>query len=170
MGFMYAATNDQGLLIKVVDFLDELTWDQKVELGVKDFVDEDLPPDFDLAIQKVGDIEIVETTDLIIRRKKVIQKTDEDLFSDKMMERQMNLPLPEVSIIVMARILARMARSMLLQIDPTDPSTHIDIPMHDIEFLKNVLGTADASPAIDPRNPDLPPGGDTSDSTQTLPA
>lgn len=167
MGFLYAATDDQGLLNKIVDFIDELTWDQKLEIGVKDFVDEDLPSDFDSTTQKVGDMEIIETRELIIRRKIIILKDAEDLFQDQMVARQVNLPNPEISIVVMARIIRRMARVMMLQVDPADPNTHLDILQHDRALLRKILDVADDTPMQDPSNPDLPPGGDAPDSTQT---
>lgn len=170
MGFMYASTDDNGLLNRVVDFFDELTWDQKVELGVKDFLDEPLPANFDPATQKTGEVIIVETTDLIVRKVEILQKNEEDLFQDKMVGRQVALPMPEVSVIVLTRILDRLIRSAELQMEPADPKTHLNILEHDKALLREILATADQTSYLDPHHPDLPPGGDAPDSTRTPPA
>lgn len=167
--FLYAATDEEGDLNKVVDFLEELTWDQKVELGVKDFVDEPVPSDFDANTQKIGSVVVIETTDLIVRKREIVQKTDKDLFQDKMLQRQLALPMPEVSIVSLARMMDRLIRTVELQMEPGDPKTHLDIPQADKDLLVSILEIADGTADTDPQNPDLPPGGDAPDSTRAPP-
>lgn len=135
----YATLDNNGNIASVKEIIGDITAEQLAAEGLY-LYEYTVDATYDSATQKVDGIETVVEGNKVTVRPKVISKTQQDIYEDKLEQRRLSIPSSTERIEMMAPIIDKIIEWIDLRADANDPTSISAITNEERTFIKSLVG------------------------------
>lgn len=135
----YAKLDDSGNITSVKEIIGDITAEQLAAEGLY-LYEYTIDVTYDSATQKVDGTETVVEGNKVTVRPKVVSKTEQDIYEDKLEQRRLSIPSSTERIEMMAPILDKIIEWIDLRADINDPTSISAITDEERTFIKGLVG------------------------------
>jgi len=135
----YATLDNNGNVASVKEIIGDITADQLTAEGLY-LYEYTVDAIYDSSTQKVDGIETVIEGNKVTVRPKVVSKTTQDIYEDKLELRRLSIPSSTERIEMMAPILDKIIEWIDLRVVPNDPTSISAITDEERTFIKSLVG------------------------------
>ena len=135
----YAKLNENGNIAEVKQIIGDFPEDQMVSEGYYHY-EYTMDIQYDSSTQKTDGAETVVEGNKVTVRPKVVSKTEQDIYEDKLEQRRLSIPSSTERIEMMAPIIDKIIEWIDLRAIPGDPSSFSAITDEERVFIKGLVG------------------------------
>jgi len=135
----YATLDNNGNIASVKEIIGDITAEQLAAEGLY-LYEYTVDVTYDSATQKVDGIETVVEGNKVTVRPKVVSKTQQDIYEDKLEQRRLFIPSSTERIEMMAPIIDKIIEWIDLRADANDPTSISAITDEERTFIKSLVG------------------------------
>jgi len=134
----YATLDNNGNIASVKKIIGDITAEQLTAEGLY-LYEYTVDVTYDSATQKVDGIETVVEGNKVTVRPKVVSKTQQDIYEDKLEQRRLSIPSSTERIEMMAPIIDKIIEWIDLRAVPNDPTSISAITDEERTFIKSLV-------------------------------
>lgn len=135
----YAKLNENGNIAEVKQIIGDFPEDQMVSEGYYHY-EYTMDIQYDSATKKTDGAETVVEGNKVTVRPKVVSKTEQDIYEDKLEQRRLSIPSSTERIEMMAPIIDKIIEWIDLRAVPDDPTSISAVTDEERVFIKSLVG------------------------------
>ena len=135
----YAKLNENGNISEVKQIIGDFPEDQMVSEGYYHY-EYTMDIQYDSVTQKTDGVETVVEGNKVTVRPKVVSKTEQDIYEDKLEQRRLSIPSSTERIEMMAPIIDKIIEWIDLRAVPDDPTSISAVTDEERVFIKSLVG------------------------------